>query len=131
MTAWERDPSTDGVSRQLAAILSTGDRTEEVRRIVAPALVIHGDKDRMVAPSGGRATHHAIAGSKLWVVPGMGHDYPRQVWPDLVRAIADHANAAGPANPPVEHDVDDAGLEATLASSKTNQRRRSAKTAAT
>lgn len=128
MTAWERDPSTDGGSRQLAAILSTGDRTEEVRRIVAPALVIHGDKDRMVAPSGGRATHQAIVGSKLWVVPGMGHDYPRDLWPDLVQAIVDHAKAADPATPPAPgSEAADPGAAAT--NSETGPRRRPAKTA--
>lgn len=128
MTAWERDPSTDGASRQLAAILSTGDRTEEVRRIVAPTLVIHGDKDRMVAPSGGRATHRAIVGSKLWVVPGLGHDYPRQFWPDLIGAVADHAHAADPVSRTAP-EVDDEAPGAAAASPATSHRRRSAKTA--
>ena len=87
--AWRRDPTSDGVSRQLAAILSTGDRTAELARIVAPTLVIHGDRDRMVSTSGGHATHAAIAHSRLWIVPGLGHDYPRSLWPRLVDAVAD------------------------------------------
>lgn len=89
--AWRRDPTSDGVSRQLAAILSTGDRTAELARVVAPTLVIHGDRDRMVSTSGGRATHAAIAHSRLWIVPGLGHDYPRSLWPRLVDAVADLA----------------------------------------
>ncbi|WP_230596593.1 MULTISPECIES: alpha/beta fold hydrolase [Nocardiaceae] len=92
--AWARDPRTDGIARQLAAILATGDRTSELSRITAPTLVIHGDRDRMVAPSGGLATHHAIAGSHLRIIAGMGHDYPRALWPELSSLIVDHARSA-------------------------------------
>lgn len=94
--AWRRDPSSAGVSRQLAAILSTGDRTAELGRIKAPTLIIHGDRDRMVSTSGGRATHAAISHSRLWIVPGLGHDYPRDLWPRLVDAVGDMAHPAHP-----------------------------------
>jgi pimeloyl-ACP methyl ester carboxylesterase len=97
--AWERDPTTDGVSRQLAAILASGDRTEELTSVVAPTLVIHGDRDRMVATSGARATHRAIPSSTLWIVPGMGHDYPQALWPELVERVGTHAGGAEPRVP--------------------------------
>src|SRR5205085_5460547 len=45
-----------GQARQLAAIIASGDRTADLRRITAPTLVIHGTDDRMIRPSGGRAT---------------------------------------------------------------------------
>ena len=48
------DPAASG--RQLGAIIASGDRTAEVRTITAPTLVIHGSKDPMVSPSGGKAT---------------------------------------------------------------------------
>ncbi|GIF72452.1 alpha/beta fold hydrolase [Asanoa siamensis] len=91
--AWDRDHSAAGVGRQLAAIFASGDRTREVRRIRVPTLVVHGDKDRMVHPSGGRMTHRAIAGSRLVTVPGMGHDVPAGAWPRLADLIAGHARA--------------------------------------
>ena len=87
-----RDPA--GPSRQLGAIIASGDRTAELRTIRAPTLVIHGSKDRMVARSGGVATAHAIPGAKLMIVDGMGHDLPEAAWPQLVEAIAGHAHAA-------------------------------------
>jgi pimeloyl-ACP methyl ester carboxylesterase len=62
-----------------------------------PTLVIHGTDDRMVGPSGGRATARAIPGAKLLKVKGMGHDLPRAAWPQLLDAIAAHARAAEPA----------------------------------
>ena len=45
-----RDPAA--TARQLAAILASGNRTRELRRIKAPTLVIHGSADRLVRPSG-------------------------------------------------------------------------------
>ncbi len=45
-----------GVARQLAAALGTPDRTEDLRRLDLPTLVIHGAEDPLIAVSGGRAT---------------------------------------------------------------------------
>ena len=56
-----RSPAAGG--RQLAAILASGDRTKRLRGIAAPTLVIHGSADKLVRPSGGRATAKAISGS--------------------------------------------------------------------
>ena len=62
--AWDRvtDPRTSsaGTSRQIQAVQASGNRTEQVRRIAAPTLVVHGDRDLIVHPSGGRATAEAI-----------------------------------------------------------------------
>ena len=88
----DRDPGATG--RQLAAIIASGDRTPELQRIRAPTLVIHGSADRLVSPSGGRATAHAIPGARLMVVDGMGHDLPRGAWPRITGAIAEHARRA-------------------------------------
>jgi pimeloyl-ACP methyl ester carboxylesterase len=94
LRAWERDSTAGGVERQLTAILKSGDRTAELASITAPTLVIHGDRDRMVATSGGVATQRAVPDARLWIVPGMGHDYPEELWPELVRRIASHISAA-------------------------------------
>jgi pimeloyl-ACP methyl ester carboxylesterase len=80
--------------RQLGAIVASGDRTRALGRIKAPALVIHGTVDKMVRPSGGRATAKAIPGARLLMIEGMGHDLPRGAWPRIVDAIAEHARAA-------------------------------------
>ena len=55
------DPAASG--RQLGAITASGNRTAALRRITAPTLVIHGTDDRLVRPSGGRATARAIPGA--------------------------------------------------------------------
>ena len=87
-TSHERGMTRSGTARQLAAILASGNRTASLHTIRAPALVIHGAADRLISPSGGRATARAIPGAHLLVLAGMGHDLPRQLWPVLVRAIA-------------------------------------------
>jgi pimeloyl-ACP methyl ester carboxylesterase len=96
--SWDRDPSPDGVRRQLAAILKSGDRTAQLHRITAPTLVIHGDRDRMVNPTGGASTAAAIPGARLHTMPGMGHDLPRGAWPALVDLIDTHARSLDAAN---------------------------------
>jgi len=87
-----RDPTAPG--RQLGAIIASGDRTEQLRTIRAPTLVIHGSKDPLVARSGGKATAEAVPGARLMIVEGMGHDLPDAAWPQLVEAIAGHSHAA-------------------------------------
>jgi pimeloyl-ACP methyl ester carboxylesterase len=92
--AFDRNYSPAGTARQLAAIIASGDRRRELRAIRAPTLVIHGEADRLISPSGGRATAKAIPGARLMTVPGMGHDLPRGAWPQVLDAIERHARAA-------------------------------------
>jgi pimeloyl-ACP methyl ester carboxylesterase len=92
--AYDRGINPAGSARQLAAIIASGDRSPMLASIHVPTLVIHGDSDRLVAPSGGKATARAIPGARLMTVEGMGHDIPRAVWPRLVDAIAENAGRA-------------------------------------
>ncbi|MGW5722901.1 alpha/beta fold hydrolase [Amycolatopsis sp. NPDC003865] len=76
-----------GTLRHAAAVVASGDRTSALREVRLPALVIHGDADPLIGVSGGKATAEAIPGAELLVIPGMGHNLPRAVWPTLVEAI--------------------------------------------
>jgi pimeloyl-ACP methyl ester carboxylesterase len=93
--SWDRGINPAGSLRQLAAIVASGDRTEQLRTITAPTLVIHGTKDKLVPPSGGRATARAIPGARLLTIEGMGHDLPRAAWPRILDAIEENAARAG------------------------------------
>src|SRR5581483_4340286 len=84
-----------GTARQLAAIMAQPDRTEALAKVEVPTLVIHGAADPLVDPSGGRATAAAVPGSRLKLVPGMGHDLPPDLFDELVTDIV--ANAKGAA----------------------------------
>ena len=86
--AFDRALNPQGIARQLAAAMTTPDRTEDLRRLDLPALVIHGAEDPVIGLSGGQATAEAIPGAELVVIDGMGHDLPRPVWPTIAERIA-------------------------------------------
>jgi pimeloyl-ACP methyl ester carboxylesterase len=92
--SYDRGYDIQAGGRQLGAITASADRTEQLRTIRAPTLVIHGTVDKMIKPSGGRATAKAVPGARLLEIEGMGHDLPRGVWPQILDAISDHARAA-------------------------------------
>jgi pimeloyl-ACP methyl ester carboxylesterase len=92
--SYDRGYHPAGTGRQLAAIIAAGDRTSELRGITAPTVVIHGTKDKMIRPSGGRATAAAIPGAQLVTIDGMGHDLPRGAWDRMVDAIVANAERA-------------------------------------
>jgi pimeloyl-ACP methyl ester carboxylesterase len=71
----------------MLAVISQPDRTRSLRTLRMPACVIHGTADRLVHPSGGRATAAAIPGAELVMVPGMGHDLPPALDDIIIDAI--------------------------------------------
>jgi pimeloyl-ACP methyl ester carboxylesterase len=78
--------------------MAQADRTRALGDLRAPTLVVHGEADPLVDVTGGRATAAAIPDARLVVLPGMGHDLPVELWPEIVIAIADNAaRAATPA----------------------------------
>jgi pimeloyl-ACP methyl ester carboxylesterase len=92
---WDRGDGANAgaaVARQIGAIYASGDRTAELRRITVPTLVIHGDRDPMVNPSGGRATAAAIPGARFVEIPGMGHDLG--AWPQLLGLVQGHVDGS-------------------------------------
>jgi pimeloyl-ACP methyl ester carboxylesterase len=89
---YDRNYCPGGTGRQLAAILAAADRTEGLGRLKLPFLVIHGEEDPLVTVSGGKATAAAVSGSRLILIPGMGHDLPAAVWDQIIDAIV--ANTA-------------------------------------
>lgn len=93
---WDQGPDPAGRMRQLMAINASGDRTEAVRGIRVPALVVHGDSDPLIDVAAGQRTAQLIEGAELLIIPGMGHDLPRQIWPVLADAVVKVADQAGP-----------------------------------
>ena len=89
--AYDRSHDPAGVARQAVATVASGDRTERLRQLRVPTLVIHGLADRMCDPSGGRATAEAIPGAELFLIEGMGHDLPRGLQPQLAARSAEFA----------------------------------------
>jgi pimeloyl-ACP methyl ester carboxylesterase len=84
---FDRGVSSAAVARQMIAVLRQPDRSDRLRGLTIPALVIHGLADKMVHVSGGRATADAIPDAELLLVPGMGHDLPAALYDTFVDAI--------------------------------------------
>jgi pimeloyl-ACP methyl ester carboxylesterase len=87
--AYDRSYDPIATARQAVATVASGDRTERLRQLKAPTLVIHGLADRMCDVSGGRATADAIPGAELVLIEGMGHNLPPKLRSKLADLIAE------------------------------------------
>ena len=83
--AFDRSFYPAGTIKQMGAIMASGDRSAEVRKITAPTLVIHGKDDPLVPLKNGEDTAKKIVGSEYTEVDGMGHDLA--VLPVLIERI--------------------------------------------
>lgn len=76
-----------GLHRQLAAIVAAPHRRKLLRRVVAPASVVHGEDDPLVRVEGGLDTAKQLPNAELTTIPGMGHDLPPALIPQIIDCI--------------------------------------------
>jgi pimeloyl-ACP methyl ester carboxylesterase len=81
------------IPRQVMAILRAGDRSEAVKTITTPTLVIHGRDDPLLTVEHGEHTAELIRDSRLVIFEGMGHNMPDTVRPDILREIGKHLSS--------------------------------------
>ncbi|MGG2464182.1 alpha/beta fold hydrolase [Streptomyces sp. RGM 3693] len=81
-----------GVGRQLGAMVLSGSRADALQELQVPTLVIHGLDDTLIDPSGGQRTADLVPGARLLLIPDMGHDRPRELWPEIIDAVAAHTS---------------------------------------
>lgn len=93
--AYDRCFCPEGIGRQMRAVMGDGSRDEALRSVTVPTLVVHGSRDALIDPSGGRHTAEVIPNARYVEIDGMGHDYPRAVWKQLVSTWAAFAAGAG------------------------------------
>lgn len=93
--AYDRAYDPHGVTRQMLAILGSGDRAAGLKELEVPAMVLHGDADRLVDISGGHRTADLVPDAEFRRMDGMGHDLPPAYWDRAVEAIAAVASRAG------------------------------------
>ncbi|MGQ0698132.1 MAG: alpha/beta fold hydrolase [Panacagrimonas sp.] len=92
--AYDRAFRPAGHLRQTHAILATGSFEQLLPQIVAPTQIIHGLSDPLLRPACGQRSASLIRGSKLELIPGMGHDMAPSLmprWAELVSANAARA----------------------------------------
>ena len=83
-----------GFTRQIAAVMASGDRRAALTKITAPTIVVHGLADPLVPVEGGRDTAATIPGAELREIPGMGHDLPEALFSQVVDAVETVAKKA-------------------------------------
>ncbi len=91
---YDRGVNPHGVMRQMLAVVTQTGRSERLRGVRVPTLVIHGMADKMVHVSGGRATAAAVPGAELLLIDGMGHDLPPELFGTFVAGIRRTADRA-------------------------------------
>jgi pimeloyl-ACP methyl ester carboxylesterase len=79
----------EGGGRQYAAIMASPPRTERLKSLKLPTLVLHGSADTLLRPEAGRHTAQCIAGSEFHEIEGWGHDMPLPVIPQVVGYMTD------------------------------------------
>jgi pimeloyl-ACP methyl ester carboxylesterase len=89
---YDRDHTTAGISRQLAAIIASSRRLRKaLQSINVPTLVIHGSEDPLLPVQHGIRLAHAIPNAQLHIIEGLGHELPPGVWSEVTDIIHNHA----------------------------------------
>lgn len=73
---YDRSYYPEGAIRQWAAVMATPPRTEQLKKLNVPALVLHGDADILIKPESGRHTAACIPRAEFKLIPGWGHNMP-------------------------------------------------------
>ena len=76
-------------AHQLAAVLASGSRLEELGRISAPTLILHGTEDPLVPPGHGAKCAAHIPGARLVWLEGVGHELPAGIMELVHRELLD------------------------------------------
>jgi pimeloyl-ACP methyl ester carboxylesterase len=92
--SFDRSYYPQGAVRQNIALIANGDRRQFLSSLKIPALVIHGADDPLIPCEAGKDTAKAIPGAKLFIISGMGHDMPKDIWDQMVEAISENAAQA-------------------------------------
>jgi pimeloyl-ACP methyl ester carboxylesterase len=82
-----------GTARQMVAVAADTHRPDELARIGARTLVIHGHDDPLIPYACGQDTARRIPGATLVGVPGMGHDLAPGVVDRLLEKLVPHLQA--------------------------------------
>jgi len=88
-----RDPRS--TQRQLAA--GRAQKLPPISGITVPTLVLCGRDDPIIKSKGSKDLAARISGATLVTYPGMGHNLPEEVWPDVIQRVAALAGLPTPA----------------------------------
>jgi pimeloyl-ACP methyl ester carboxylesterase len=85
--SYDRSYYPQGSTRHWSAIMASPPRTERLKTLHIPALVLHGTADTLIPCAAGRHTAACIPGARYREIEGWGHDLPLGVLPLLFGEI--------------------------------------------
>ena len=85
--SFDRGAYPRGMAHQTLAIIASGSRVPLLKRISAPTLVIHGEKDPLIPVAAAHDLVRHIPGAGIEIIEGMGHDLPPELLPKLAEMI--------------------------------------------
>ncbi|GAB3275970.1 alpha/beta fold hydrolase [Kineosporia babensis] len=92
---YERIYRPDGLVRQWNAMLRGPlDRREQLRGLEVPAVVIHGRRDQLLNHRAATEFAELLPQAEIHLYAQMGHDVPRELWPEFVTVLARTAGLA-------------------------------------
>lgn len=86
----DRGLNPSGTRRQMAAILASGPRTRLLAKIKIPSLILHGAEDPLIPMPAAIDLGRRISGSRVEIIPGLGHDLPDAVMPRIADSLIRH-----------------------------------------
>ncbi|AIR61093.1 alpha/beta hydrolase [Cedecea neteri] len=89
-TSLVRASSMPGMLRQIAAMAASGDLRQEIKRIAASTLVIHGTQDPLFPVEAGQDIAKTIPAAKLQLIAGMGHEIPPALEEEVASLLLAH-----------------------------------------
>jgi pimeloyl-ACP methyl ester carboxylesterase len=105
MVARELQRGTNRFPAHMPAVSASPSRIDDLGKIGAPTLVVHGTDDPLIPFEHGRMLANGISGSKLVMWEGVGHELPRPLMGELSGLLADHFAAADEAAAGARSDV--------------------------
>jgi len=85
--SYDRSYYPEGQLRQWAAIMAAAPRTEALKAVAVPTLVLHGSADELIWPAAGRHTAACIPGAAYVEISGWGHNMPDMAVPTVLGHI--------------------------------------------
>ena len=74
------------------AVGASPNRMNRLNEISIPTLVIHGSEDPLIPLDHGIAIANEIRNSTIYIMEGVGHNFPKEEIPEIIIKLTDHFN---------------------------------------
>jgi pimeloyl-ACP methyl ester carboxylesterase len=76
--------------QQFSAVVASGSRLQELHKIEAPALILHGNADKLVPIGHSKKYAKLIKNARFVELDGIGHEIPRAEYENIIPLLLEH-----------------------------------------